>query len=171
MSSFGFDPNRAFPSSSDAALPKRSRVLLITGAILAVAGSIFIAIAGFVTDRMWFDSIGQVGVFDKLLITRVLLFVVGFLFAAALTALNVWVAYQSRPVFSPLMESTGAIKIDEVLKKLRQFGFVALPVVVGLLVGGSLAAGWQEWLQFSNAVEVGEKDVTFGMDLGFYLFK
>jgi uncharacterized membrane protein (UPF0182 family) len=169
MSGFRLNPDSIFDNS--AGVPKRSKVLIITGVVLFVLVSLFMALAGFITDRMWFDSVGQTGVFDKLLFTRIMLFVIGFVFAAAFTGVNVWYAYKSRPVFSPFVDATGTARVDAALQQLRKIGFVGIPLAVGLLVGGTLASGWQQWLQFANAVEVGKNDVTFGMDIGFYLFQ
>ena len=50
---------------------KKSRSLLFTLITLGVIAVVFLSVAQFITDRMWFESVSATQVFDTLLITKI----------------------------------------------------------------------------------------------------
>src|SRR5690606_13844811 len=96
---FGQGPKRPVRTASPP--QRRPRALWIT---LGIMVALFIAFTGFTsfyTERLWFGSVGYQGVFTKLLWTRIGLFAVFGVVMAAVVALNLAIAYRTRPLFRP----------------------------------------------------------------------
>lgn len=166
--------NFRVPSSSDFDSPKRRGVFSIFIGAVVVLFVAFTSVSGFVTDRMWFDSLGQTTVFDTLLLTKLQLFLVVGVVSAVVVGLNVWIAFRSRPVYVPrgaMSDIPGLEKTEQVLKSIRRFGLIAGPVVIGALMGLGATESWQQWLSYRNAQPFGQVDATFGLDLSFFVFE
>ncbi|MGZ4553606.1 MAG: UPF0182 family protein, partial [Mycobacteriaceae bacterium] len=124
------------PPTGFSGLSKRSRWLLAAGLVLLVVlfgGSRFV---DTYVDWEWFGALGFRGVFTKVLVTKVVLFlavavVIGGAVAGALT-----LAYRSRPVFVPVSgpDDPVARYRTVVMSRIRVFG-IGIPVVVGVIAG------------------------------------
>ncbi len=159
-------------SSPEPELRRRGRRVLLP-TIVTVAVLIFgIAIfTGVWTDRLWFQSIGYSSVFNTLLRTKALLFVVFGLFFAAVIGVNVFVAYRTRPILPPRGQGLETIeRYREVIEPQRKRILVALAVLF-FVIGGSIASGqWSNYLMWRNGVSFHQNDVYFGKDIGFFVF-
>lgn len=151
--------------------PQKGKPLLFTLVTLGVLAMIFLAVAQFITDRMWFDSVNATEVFDTFLVTRVQLFIAGALIGFVAGFFTIRFALRNTPTFAIPNTAPGAENINQVLSKVRKFGVVLIPAVVGLLTGSSFASLAEQWLLFRNSQPFGEKDVTFGNDISFYVFE
>src|ERR1700712_2192738 len=80
---------------------RRPRPLLLTIVVVAALVIGFSLFAGIYTDRLWFSMPGCRSGFSKVLLTRVLLFVVFGLFMALVVGANLWLPYRLRPLFRP----------------------------------------------------------------------
>jgi uncharacterized membrane protein (UPF0182 family) len=156
---------------SEIAVPRRSRVLLIVAAIFAVLVIGLMSVAGFITDRMWFGSVGATGVFDSILITKIGLFVFGALVSALVMTITMRLAYASRPAFRAPSDIPGIEQAQEALESLRKIGFIVVPVLVGLLSGLALSTDWQTWMMFRNGQSFGITDSVFNLDVSFFTFE
>ena len=149
-------------------LPKRSRVLgIVIFVTLALAG-VFLGASGFITDRMWFDSLNATGVFDKLWITKALLFVVGGAVSALVVWLNIYLAFKisdANPRVASILDARANFA------SIRKISFIAVPAFAFLLGGSALSAEWDTWLLFQNSVPFGQVDSTFGYDISFFVFQ
>ena len=83
-------------------LSRRRGPLLPTIAILVALGFIVSIGASLWTEVLWFDSVGYTDVFWTQLWTKVLLFVVGFVIAAALVASSLVIGWRTRPIYAPV---------------------------------------------------------------------
>ena len=152
----------------------RGRVALVVAAVvLVVLITSLRGIAGFYTDYLWFDSVGQGGIFTGILkakLTLVALFTVGFF---VLLWVNLFVADRAAPTFRP------AGPEDEVVARYRALiagrtGLVRLGVslLFAVIAGAGTSSQWREWILFNNAVDFGgERDPLFNRDVGFYVFR
>jgi uncharacterized membrane protein (UPF0182 family) len=153
--------------------PGRGRVILIIAAVaLFVLVTSVRQIAEFWTDFLWFESVGLESVWSRTLFAKVGLglFFVLLLFVALW--LNLLIADRVSPMFPPLGPD------DELLTRYHQIvdrragGLrITVALVFAVITGGNMASRWNDWLLFTNAVEVGRTDPQFGMDIGFYLFR
>src|SRR5690349_25097692 len=153
-------------------LSRRTRILLIVAAVvilLLLGGS---RLLNLYVDWLWFGEVGFRSVYSTVLFTHVLLFVIGSLVMGGLVALNLWIAYRSRPVFVPVSgpEDPIARYRTVIIQRLRLFG-IGIPVLVGVIAGVAAQGDWETVQMFLNATPFGVSDPEFGIDIGFYAFQ
>ncbi len=129
-------------------------------------------LAGFYTDFLWFDSLGQGSTWSSLLAAKVapaLVFTVVFF---AIMFVNLVIADRLAPKY----RSTGPE--DELIARYQQAtgrytGRIRIGVSLffALIAGIGVSSQWQQWVLFTNATDFGIKDPQFNMDIGFYVFK
>ncbi|WP_238993315.1 UPF0182 family protein [Nocardioides caldifontis] len=154
------------------ARPRRSKVLLVTGALLIVLFFMLSAFTGVWTDRLWFESVGYSGVFTKTLGTRVLLFVVFGILMGAFVAANIVIAFRQRPDFRPLPSEASLDRYRDAVEPMRKWVVVAIAVLLGLVAGGSAAGQWRNFLLWRHQKEFGVDAAFFeGRDVGFFVFE
>jgi uncharacterized membrane protein (UPF0182 family) len=144
----------------------RKTIGIIAGLIVAI----FIVIqlsSVFLTDLMWFQSVGYAAVFSTSVLTtiaiRTLVFLLFFLFFWANMQMA-WRAIKSLP--------TAPINFIADLKP-SAFNRISLAasLLLALLLSGASALNWQMVQQFLHPVTVGVKDPVFQLDLGYYFFR
>ncbi len=152
---------------------RRSRRWLVLVAV--VVFGLLMLLSGLATawtDYLWFDSVGATSVWVTTLLSRILLGLIGF----AVAALVIWINLEvvSRCKIGPLMDGGPD---DEVIRRFRQWvrsrrirAHLAGAVVLGLLLGTSVAAWWQDVLVWLNEVPFDKTDPIFGVDVSFYVF-
>ncbi len=129
-------------------------------------------LAGFYTDFLWFDSVGQGSTWRELLSAKVvpaLVFTVVF-FVIMLTSLLI------ADRLAPKYRSMGPE--DELVERYQQFVTpyqgrirVGVSLFFALIAGVGVASQWQEWVLFTHRVDFGVKDAQFNRDIGFYVFQ
>jgi len=129
-------------------------------------------LAGFYTDFLWFDSVGQGGTWRELLAAKVvpaLVFTVVF-FVMMLTSLLI------ADRLAPKYRSMGPE--DELVERYQQFVSpyqgrirVGVSLFFALIAGVGVSSQWQEWVLFTHRVDFGVKDPQFDRDIGFYVFQ
>ncbi len=123
------------------------------------------------TEVLWFNSVGYTNVFTTELITKTVLFIVGFLITAALVASSLLIAYRTRPIYAPVTaQQQNLDHYREAIEPLRKVAIVAVPAVLGLLAGTGAAGQWQTYLLWRNGSSFGTKDPQFHLDLSFFVF-
>jgi len=150
---------------------KRRRVLLPTLLILGVLVLTFTLFSNFWADKLWFESVGKSTVFNTLLLTKFLLFVVFGLIMALGVWLCMWVAYRTRPAYrgnSP--EQMSLERYRQSFDPARRPIFVIVPMLLGLLGGISASAEWQTFLLWRNAAPFNATDPQFNRDISFFTF-
>ena len=166
----GTPPRRGSTAQARPPATGRSRALLGTAAVLVVGFFLLSAFADVWTDRLWFASVDYAGVFNKVLGTRVLLFLVFGALMGGFVALNVVVAFRRRPVFRPVPNDAGLDRYRDALDPLRTWVVVATGALLGLIGGGSAAGQWRSFLLWRHGQEFGTDDPYFKKDLGFFVF-
>ena len=153
-------------------LSRRARILIAVGAaalLLLIIGS---RLVDTYVDWLWFGEVGFRSVFSTVLVTRLLQLLIVGLVVGGLLALNIVIAYRTRPVFVPVggPEDPVARYRTAILARLRLFG-VGVPVVVGLIAGLSALGDWQTVQLYLHGTSFGVSDPQFHKDVGFYAFK
>jgi uncharacterized membrane protein (UPF0182 family) len=159
------------PVTGTPQLSRRTKTLLILGAVVLVVLLGGARLVSVYVDWAWFGEVGYRSVFTTVLITRVVQFVVAAVFMGGLLALNLAIAYRVRPVFVPVAgpEDPVARYRTVVLSRLRWFA-IGIPAVVALIAGLSAQGDWQTTQLFLNSVPFGQADPIFGHDISFYVF-
>ncbi|MBA4370530.1 MAG: UPF0182 family protein [Coriobacteriaceae bacterium] len=134
-------------------------------------------LATFYTDFLWFEDLGQTGVFWTALFSRLAIWVGAGALAFAVLFVNMRVARRMAPRVV-LTEVDGFEPAPmQVLRELRaRFEPVIDRIVAGAGIvlafafGASLAAEWQTFRLAMAAGPFGLVDPQFGRDVGFYVF-
>ncbi len=136
-------------------------------AVAAILFAMFLFGRGVYTDWLWFDNLGYRGIFVKVLMTRITLFVAGAVAMAVLAGVS---------IFAASFISRGRISLplpDDLLRFMSRALIiisVAAVAVLAVIFGTILSAQWEVFLRFSNALPFGQVDPVFGRDVGFYVF-
>lgn len=154
----------------------RGRVWIIIAVVtLVVLGVLLLSLqglAGFYTDKLWFDSLGYGDTWRRLIIARVAP-------AAVFTAVFFLIVYANLVIADRLAPTYGPLGVnDEIIERYQQATArfagrirAAVALFFALVVGIGVSAQWQQWLLFTNRVDFGVKDPQFGRDVGFYVFQ
>ncbi len=151
----------------------RGRTILIVAVIAAfVLLTSLRGIARFYTDYLWFDSLGQSGVWRGVLGAKVVLALLFIVVFFALAWVNLLIADRIAPPF----RLSGPE--DELLERYHDLvsertGWVRGIVagVLALIAGSGVSSEWNSWILFTNGGDFGVTDQQFGQDVGFYVFK
>ncbi len=152
-------------------LSRRSRILLIIGAVVVLVLLLGARLLDTYVDWLWFGEVGARSVFTTEVLTRIVLFfAVGLLVGGAL-AVSLMVAYRTRPVFVPISGADDPLARyrSAIVARIRLFG-IGIPLLTGLIAGASAQGEWQVVQLFLHGTSFGKTDPEFGNDIGFYAF-
>lgn len=152
-------------------LRRPPRALGTTLVVLLVIVGLIPTIVGFYTDWLWFGELDFRGVFNKVILSRVLLFVIFAALGAFITWLAGWLTFRGRPDELETLTLDGPMAgyratLDRTVKRF----LVGLPFFVGLLSGVLGQRSWRTVQLFLNRQSFGVQDPQFHMDYGFYAF-
>jgi uncharacterized membrane protein (UPF0182 family) len=129
-------------------------------------------LAGFYTDYLWFDSVGQGSTWSSLLAARVapaLVFTVVFF---VIMFVNLIIADRLAPKYRSMGPE------DELIARYQQVaGPYTMRIRIGvslffaLIAGIGVSSQWKQWVLFTHYVSFGKKDPQFHKDIGFYVFQ
>lgn len=132
--------------------------------VIVVILVLLIGCAGFLTNWMWFDSLGYEKVFWTKFLSQLEIGVPVFL--AAMLLVRIYLKSLKKHYF---IEVESHEIPDE--KRLNKISW-GMSVVFGLMVGLTAGAStWMDFRQFTNATSFGLKDPLFHLDISFYVFK
>lgn len=159
------------PSAGLPTLSRRGRVLIVVGVVALALLIIGARLLGTYVDWLWFGEVGFRGVFTTVLFTRLAQLAIVGVVVGGLLALNLVIAYRTRPVFVPVAgpEDPLARYRTGIVQRLRLVG-IGVPVAIGLIAGLSAMGSWQTVQLFFNGTSFGIADPVFGYDIGFYAF-
>lgn len=166
---FADDPRDTPPPERE--VPRRSRALVITAAVVVLAFFGLTTFASFYTDRLWFRGADYGSVFTTLFWTRTGLFLVFGALMAIVVGLNMWLAYRYRPAFRiPGSDQSGLERYREAVTPIRTWLLVGVALVMGVFAGTSGSGEWRNYLLWRNGNAFGTDDPYFERDIGFYVF-
>ncbi len=151
--------------------PRRPRRVLL--ATVATLGLLFVVASIFTslwTDRLWFASVDQGSVFNTLLLTRTLLFVVAGLLLSCIVCLNIWIAQRVAPQLPRARPADPVVRYREVLAPVRRRVLLVVFALLFVLAGSVASGAWRTYLLWRNRVPFGVVDQYFGRDIGFFVF-
>jgi len=132
-------------------------------------------LAGFYTEYLWFDSLGQGDTWGSLLAAKVVPALVFTVIFFAILFANLVIADRLAPRLRPMGASTPedelVTRYQEVTVRFRGRIRVAVALFFALIAGIGVSSQWRQWILFTNRVDFGVKDPQFGKDVGFYVFE
>ncbi len=129
-------------------------------------------LAGFYTDFLWFDSLGQGSTWRNLLAARVapaLVFTVAFF---VIMFVNLVIADRLAPKYRSMGPEDELIaRYQEVAGPYARRIRVGVSIFFALIAGIGVSSQWKQWVLFTHSVDFGVKDPQFHKDVGFYVFQ
>ena len=156
----------------------RSTLKLI---IFLIALGVLSYLTAIYVDWLWFNSMGFSKVFTILLLNKVGLYLIIFLFTLILVYLNLWLTrrhlgHDQRPEENDEGREIIYLNQDKspfselLLGKMGKWIFLGLGILAALLVSSTTADNWIVVQQFINRFSMGTIDPIFHKDIGFYFF-
>ncbi len=146
--------------------------LVITAAILFALGALVASFSGFYIDWLWFKSVDFTTVWSTVLVTKIQLFLIVGLITSLVISLNIFLAYQRRPLYVPTsIEVSGLERLRAQVEPIRRWVFLGIVLALAYFGGTSGMVFWREWMLFKNSTEFGVKDPQFGLDISFFAFR
>jgi len=138
--------------------------LVITAAILFALGALVAYFSGFYIDWLWFKSVDFTTVWSTVLVTKIQLFLIVGLITSLVISLNIFLAYQRRPLYVPTsIEVSGLERLRAQVEPIRRWVFLGIVLALAYFGGTSGMVFWREWMLFKNSTEFGVKDPQFGL--------
>ncbi|WP_165165421.1 UPF0182 family protein [Corynebacterium qintianiae] len=143
-------------------------------ATIAIIGLILFLVplaVGIYTDWLWFGDLGFRGVFSKVIITRVVLFLVFAFLGGAVAYAAATFAWRGRPkdaVDTDPLSPTAQYR-SQIESGVRTL-LVWVPLVIAVFSGLAGQRAWRTVMLWLNGGSFGTTDPQFGRDLGFYAF-
>jgi len=132
-------------------------------------------LAGFYTDYLWFQSVGQGSTWGKLLgakvVPAVVFTAVFFVFMLASLLIADRLAPKVRPMGPASPEDELVSRYQQVAGRYQGRIRVGVSVFFALIAGIGVSSQWQNWILFTNRVDFHIKDPQFHRDIGFYVFQ
>jgi uncharacterized protein len=146
--------------------------VLIGAAVFVVVVVIFgRALARFYVEALWFDGLGQSGVFWGAIRARLTLFAMFFVAFAVLAGVNVAIADKLAPSRFPTNPHPFVDRLHELFGRRLNIYRYAVAAAFAVLMALPASTQWQAWLLYRNAQSFGTSDAEFGVDVGFYVFE
>ncbi|MDO8749615.1 MAG: UPF0182 family protein [Dehalococcoidia bacterium] len=152
------------------ALPGQTGRWLKLGLALGAVGLLLVGlnVARIIfTDWLWFDNVGFLNVFSKILWTRVWLFLAGAGLVALLITPNVILARRHVRGESVLPLPAEFLRwVDRLLV----VGIIAAALVLSIVLGAAASGKWELVLKLVNTTLFGIQDPVFQKDISFFVF-
>ncbi len=146
------------------------RSLVITVLVILIGLCIPVSVQLF-TNWQWFGELNYRSVFTKVLLVRVVLFLLVGLVAGFISWLSGFLVWKYRPLTIAGIDPDSPIhQYREMLNRGIKSVLTVLPLLVGIMAGFLAQSSWQTVLLFLNRQDFGHTDPQFGLDLGFYAF-
>jgi uncharacterized membrane protein (UPF0182 family) len=160
-------------------LPRRRSWLRASGRVVIIAAALFVivviifgrALARFYVEHLWFDALGQSGVFWGVIRARLTLFALFFGAFAAIAGLNIVIADKLAPSRYPTNPHPVVDRLHELFGRRLQLYRYVIAGVFAVLLAVPASTQWQAWMLYRHAQSFGTSDAEFGVDVGFYVFE
>ena len=160
-------------------LPRRRSWLRASGRVAIIGIALFIivvvifgrAVARFYIEALWFDGLGQSGVFWGAIRARLTLFALFFVAFALIAGGNVAIADKLAPTRYPANPHPIVDRVHELFGRRLQVYRYAIVAVFAVLMALPASTQWQAWMLYRNSQSFGSTDAEFHVDVGFYVFE
>ena len=127
---------------------------------------ILYVVKGIYTDWLWYDQMGFVDRYKKILGMRIWLFFGGAIVVGSLLAINLFLAYRFSRGESVLPVPPDVLKLA---RRAVIGGAVLVALIMSIVFGVVVQGRWETFLLFFNRVSFGVEDAQFGKDMAFHV--
>ncbi len=129
-------------------------------------------LAGFYTDYLWFDSVGQGSTWSQLLAAKIAPAIVFTVIFFAIMYANLLIADRIAPKYRSMGPEDEIIeRYQQAISPYRGRLRAGVALFFALVAGVGVSSQWQQWVLFTHSVKFGVKDPQFHKDIGFYVFQ
>ena len=165
------EPFRRFPDEEPEVPRRRRRWVSLLTVTVVIVGLLASRVATFYTDVLWFDSIGFSTVLWRQLSAQLTVGAAAGVLVAAVVIGNLLLAKRLAPAYRiPTPQEEVVERYREAFAPFARPLLIAVGLVVGLLLGLSMAASWDTVLLWLHAMPFGRTDPHFGRDIGWFVF-
>jgi uncharacterized membrane protein (UPF0182 family) len=138
---------------------------------LAVLGIVLLfvllsAIKSAYTDWLWFDNVGFISIYARILTTRIWLFFASALFFAMLLVANIYIADRFSKGEPRLPIPAEAMRMVNIATRA---GISLMAFFMSLTFGLAASGRWETFIRFMNNTPFGVQDPLFHRDISFYI--
>ena len=152
-------------------ISRRARIIILIAVTLVLFLSLLGSFVSLYVNWLWFGETGYRMVFDTILRTRVLLFLLFGALMALVVGGNLALAYRVRPPFRPMsLEQQNLERYRSVIEPRRRTWLLAVTLLVGLFAGLSAQGKWQVWQLWQHSQKFGITDPQFHRDISYFAF-
>ncbi|HIN31146.1 TPA: UPF0182 family protein [Candidatus Poribacteria bacterium] len=154
----------------------RLKRLVVFAIVILVLMSLSAILVKIYPDLLWFSMVSYLGVYKKILITKIFLgFVVSLVFLT-ITLGNLYFLHRFSPArFSPKIIDAIPIggELDFDLRKIVYSVLTLLSIGYSILMGYSSSSKWEIVLRYLGAenISIGNADPIFDKDISYYIFR
>ena len=151
--------------------PRKSNTMLVVFGVLAVLTLLVPMLVNLYTEFRWFGELDYRSVFTKVILVRIVLFVLFALVGGAITfaaAFFTWRTREKNSVFSD--PNSPVAQYQASIQSTVRGLLVWVPIIVGVVTGVLGQGTWRTFMLWLNGGDFGTTDAQFGRDLGFYAF-
>ncbi len=154
---------------------KKAKGFIIGAAVLIALIYLSGLFVTYYSDWLWFKNLGFSKVFDTMIVSQILSFVLFFVVFALFASAHVQLAFRrGKPTRNNpfLREDDPRELLMTVYRGKKVFWFWL--VVIGffsIIMASSASGRWNEFLQFLHPSVFGIREPIFGKDAGFYIFQ
>ncbi len=166
-----FQQNGDTPPDSAVQAPPNLGGIIKWGLVILALVLVFVAanfLKSIYTDWLWFGQLGLRGVYAKIILSKIVLFVVGMIGMGIVLAVSLY--------FANRLSAGGELvavpnEVRDLVKKLVVWGAVGAGLLLSVIFGAIAASEWETWLRFSNSTPFGTLDPVYNKDVSFYVFR
>jgi uncharacterized membrane protein (UPF0182 family) len=119
------------------------------------------------TNWLWFDALDYLGVYVKIVVTKLCLFFLGALVFTAIVIPNAVFAYRNSKGNPAIFLSPA---VQDLLNRLFTWGTWLSIFLLAIIFGAIASSQWETVLMFINNVQFNIEDPVFHNDVSFYVF-
>lgn len=161
-------PSRS--GGSDALLANASRAFWLTSVIIFLVFLFIIlgVLRGIYTNWLWYESLGFLDLYTRILTTRLWLFFGGAALSGVLTGINLYLAYRlSKGISRIALPETTALWV----RRVTILAIVFIVAIISIGFGVAASGRWETVLLAINSVPFNITDPVYNTDVSFYVFK
>ena len=139
--------------------------------LVCVLGVIFLASFGrnIFTDWIWFQNIGFEDTYSKIIVSKVLLFLIGFITFIFFAFPTVIIANKIAKKESQSFSTND--QLFSVINRLIFWGSLLITSIFGVIFGSILSSNWLQFLKVIDSSDFNKLDPIYALDLAFYIFQ
>lgn len=150
---------------------KQNKGLIAAIAVVAVLLFVIPVLVGFYTDWLWFGELDYRGVFGRVIIARIVLFLLFALLGGGVAFAAAYFAWRTRPSNTTEGDPFARANPNQAaVESGARVLLVWVPLAVALFAGLTGQNLWRTFMLWINGGDFGVTDPQFDKDLGFYAF-